>query len=139
MTVLEIKIGDAVFEATMLEKEASDTCAKLIKYLPYEADGVHASWSGNTIVVPWKIPSEEKNSEWWMPGDSIYGLPGDICWNRKGADELFIVYDIAQFRDWAGEFLLNRFAKITNNLEQLKNVCAEMQYKGVKRVSIRIK
>jgi len=132
---LEIRIGEYAFEATLLEKLAPVTCATLLKCLPYEGEGVHAAWSGQCFFVLWKIPSKEK-----IPPENrmIYGSAGDIGWNTDPEwNEIFITYGTAQFRHQAGPIVLNLFAKITDNLEQLANVCAEMQRKGTKKVSLR--
>ena len=132
---LEIKIGDFIFEAMLLEKLAPVTCATLLKYLPHEEEGIHGRWSGYNIYVPWKIPPKEK-----IPPDNqtIYGSAGDVLWNTHPVfKEVFISYGVAQYRDEAGPLPANHFAKITENLEQLKNVCTQIWRKGPKKVSLR--
>lgn len=131
MQKLEIRIGDSVFEATFLEKLAPVTCATLLKYLPYEGQGTHASWSGDCIFVLWKterIPPENT---------TIYGSPGDVAWNSTDNDEIFINHGVSQYRWRNGLQVANVFAKITDNLDQLNVVCSEIQQKGSKKVTLR--
>jgi hypothetical protein len=134
MSKLEIKIGDAVFEATTLDALAPVTCATLLKYLPLDGNGVHAGWSGDCIYVHWgaeKIAPEVTST--------IYGSAGDVVWNATSNDEIFITHRMSQYRWRNGPLICNPFAKITDNLEQLNDSCVAIQQKGPKRVSVRVK
>ena len=129
---LEIRIGESVFEATLLEKLAPVTCVTVSKHLPYEGEAVHAGWSGESIFVPCttigNIPQENS---------TIYGSAGDVVWNATTNNEFFIAYGIAQYRYRFGPLVCNLFAKITDNLEELNKVFKEMQRKGARKLSVR--
>jgi hypothetical protein len=128
----EIRIGDSVFVATLLEKLAPVTCATLSKYVPYDGEAVHASWSGDCLCVPWK--TEIIAPEYTCA--TIYGSPGDVAWHTLENDEIYITHGISQYRYRFGPLLSNLFAKITDNLDQLSNVGAEIRRKGIRKISI---
>lgn len=132
-------IGNSVFEATLLEKQAPVTCATLSKHLPLKAPAMHAAWSGECIFVPddrsgvlWdveQIPPENK---------TIYGSAGDVAWNTDPAfKEICITWGQSQYRYNAGPMVLNLFARITEKLEELENVCNEIRRTGTKEVLVR--
>ena len=126
----KISIGGSTLEAELLERAAPVTCATLSKYLPFNGEATHSSWSGECIFVPWKTENIVPENQ------TIYGSSGDIVWNATGNDEIFIAHDVSQYRYRFGPLICNLFAKITTDLHKLEAVCNAIRREGTRSVSL---
>jgi len=128
----EIKIGDSVFEATVLDDLSPTTCKTLSKYLPHEGDVLHAAWSGDCILILWEDLPEKIPIEPDFHARSIYGIPGDVAWNPVTNDEIHITYGYSQYRWRDGEVVHNLVARITDKLDELTEVCRKTRWAATK-------
>lgn len=143
---IEVEIDNIVFTAELLEDKAPTICKAIWDALPLDSEeetsmfgAVHSSWSGNTVNMAWleeKIPSfhDDENA-------TIYGAAGDLVLylTTVTARELFICYGLSQFRYVSGNLRGNLFAKITEDLDKLAEVCRNFKVEGKKRVILRKK
>lgn len=130
---LEIKIDNSLFFASMLEKQAPNTCKVVLDLLPLDCEVFHATWSGDMLFCKChKIPRqlEPENS-------TIYPSRGDIGLNFY-LKELQLVYGQAQLRARSGPAPDNLFARITKNMDELEEIGKKIHREGAKKIGIKI-
>ncbi len=155
MAKLEISIEGRVFVADLLEDSAPKTCKKVLSLLPIESYVLHARWCGNAIFIP-EVPrmrlEPENRTILCTAGDILWGpedfFQGDFFHDPQYKGELFIAYDEAIFQGkWArccrlpdvGPIPTNLFAKISENLEELKELGERVQKEGMKNITVKRK
>jgi hypothetical protein len=130
---LEIKIDNSLFFASMLEKQAPNTCKVVLDLLPLDCELFHATWSGDMLFckchgIPGKL--EPENS-------TIYPSRGDIGLNSH-LKELQLVYGQAQFRARSGPAPDNLFARVIKNIDEFEEIGKKIHREGAKKISIKI-
>lgn len=146
MIKLEIEIAGSVLNADLLEEDAPLTCQKVLDVLPVEGEVSHVRWSGGTIMARFPNLLSDKLG---IENGTIYGAQGDVMfidfrrpgYVNKNYQQFFIVYqkEGAQFRGWDGNEIVNRFAKIRDNLDELERIGEKVWKTGPKRIAIRAK
>lgn len=131
---LEIKIGDSVFFATLLEEQASKTCKAVLGLLPLEGEVFHATWSGDMLFfkcheIPAKLEPENQ---------TVYPSRGDVAINSN-LKEIHVVYGQAQLRARFGPAPDNLFARITENLKGLEEIGKRIHREGAKKITIKLR
>lgn len=119
--------------ATLLEDVAPKTCQAVWDVLPFSGQVLHAKWCGNEIWtrMPRLRAYEPENA-------TIFPKPGDIFVFRVGPD----MYDLAIFygTSWcfgpSGFFPGNRFATISENLDEFARGCDKVLREGSKKIVI---
>jgi len=122
--------------ATLLEREAPKTCEAFLYSLPIEQEAVHASWSGECVlIVPAGVRMVDKLP---LENETIFVAPGEIALYPKG-DELLLFYGRGQPCWRTGPTVVSVFAKVTENLEEFANQCRKMIKEGSKTLIIKRK
>jgi hypothetical protein len=133
---LIFKKGNIRAIATLLEKEAPQTCEAFWNSLPIEREAVHASWSGECIIV---VPAGVRMIDRLpLENETIFVAPGEIALYPKG-DELLLFYGRGQPRWRTGPTVVNVFAKIIENLEEFAKQCRKMIKTGSETLIIKRK
>jgi hypothetical protein len=121
--------------ATLLEDETPRICQAIWDLLPVEREAVHASWSGECLlIVPFGAQAPARKSE----NETIYVGPGEVALDCP-ADEVLIFYGRGQPRWRMGPSRVNVFARITNNLKGFAEACDKLRREGAQTVTIRKK
>lgn len=132
--------------ARLLEEIAPKTCDAVWEALPLGGDAVHAKYASNevfTLLPPFaeKEPGLENPTITPIPGDLLYFFfpPGCIVRpdvkevaRREGVADLAIFYgrDNLLFSPRMGPVPGNRFAEVTENLEEMAHACDNVWREG---------
>lgn len=136
-----------MFTLELLEKDAPVTCKAVLSALPLEGEVSQVRWSGGALMV--RFPNLLRE-ELGIENGTIYGAQGDVMFidfrrpgyvSGKNYQQFFIVYqkEGAQFRGWDGNEIVNRFAKIKDNLDELAKVGDRVWKTGPKKFAIKAK
>jgi hypothetical protein len=122
--------------AVLLEKDAPKTCEVFWNALPIEHEAVHASWSGECILV---VPCGA-DATGIKPGENetIFVGPGEIALFTP-AQELLVFYGRGQPRWRSGPTPSTVFARITHGHEEFANECRKLVREGSKVLLVKRK
>jgi hypothetical protein len=133
--------------AMFYEEEAPITCNVIWKTLPIKGYAIHDIWSGQivfTFLDPMKVIPPEcvprsgailpgELFYWYAPKNYLHGKP----YGRNGYSEIGIAYGRdCQPMCTRGVKNVNVFARITEGLDSLAEVCNRMIYEGQKKIII---
>ena len=133
---LEIQIGGVKFIAELLEREASKTCKTILEALPIESKALHHMWSGEGIYVP--MPSGKVAARLELENSTVYPSRGDVGWYSP-EKEIFIIYGRARWHTLTGPAPCNVFARISENLKELREIGIKIHREGAKKARIKLK
>ena len=132
MTRLRMILGGEVFPARLEEVAAPLTCAWFLARLPYEAQAIHARWSGEALWIPTGEapggPEAENLVE--HPG------AGQILWygGAISEPEMLIAYGVARFACSGGPLLGSHFLTVTDGLDRLAQAGRDVLWRGVRAI-----
>ena len=136
MKVIELSLGSSEVKAVavLLEKEAPKTCDAFWRVLPMSHQAVHASWSGECIIVqPCGVVLETGSSG---ENETIFIGPGEIALFAS-IQELLIFYGRGQPRWRSGPTPVTVFARIVDGLGEFASECTKMTREGAKDIRVR--
>lgn len=125
--------------AEMLEEEAPKTCRAVLEVLPHEGMATHAMWCGREVWTALKITDALRAVP--PENQTIYPIPGDIMYGYFPDEDvcdfaIFYGRDCQLFGPW-GLRPMNRFAKITENLDDFAKACGMLLLEGREKILIR--
>jgi hypothetical protein len=113
-----------------LEEQAPKTCKAVLNVLPLKGEVDHATWSGDMVFLKGKeVPFKESENR------TVYPSRGDVVWNSD-LKEVQIIYGQVHLRVRYGPSPSNVFARITENLEELRKVGSKVHKEGSKKITI---
>jgi hypothetical protein len=129
---------NVVSVAELLEKEAPRTCRRIWEALPFEGELLHAMWSGPETYLPIdpsiRIEPEHQTIH-PLPGEiGFYAIDGGVLidWPDDMAELAFFYGRGARPSMPVGPIAMNVFARIVENFEGFRSVCARIRKEGVK-------
>ena len=133
---LQLEGTDAVATAALNETDAPKTCELFWGKLPIELEALHASWSGECLlVVPCGVDAKDLSPQ---ENQTIYVGPGEIALFTP-AQELLVFYGRGQPRWRNGPTPSTAFARIIDGLDDFAVECRKMTREGSKKILIRKK
>lgn len=131
---LTITAGQLRFDAQLETTLAPQTCAAIVKLLPYRQKLIHVRWSGEGVWIPlgdkhFDIPYENHTS-YPAPGQMIL-YPGGIS-----ECEILLAYGSVHFSSKLGQLAGNHFITLTSNLDQLPALGKTVLWNGAQDVAI---
>jgi hypothetical protein len=120
MTKIKITIGEYLFEAVLLTKEAPTTCTEFLKLLPFKQKIIQARWSGQSAWIPlgdFKLNVDHENQTSTPKEGEILFYPGGIS-----ETEILFPYGKTIFACKDGVISGNYFLKITTGKENLEKL-----------------
>jgi hypothetical protein len=133
---LQLEGTDAVATAVLTEKDAPKTCELFWARLPIELEALHASWSGECLlVVPCGVDAKDLSPQ---ENQTIYVGPGEIALFTP-AQELLVFYGRGQPTWRNGPTPSTAFARIIDGLDDFAVECRKMTREGSKKILIRKK
>lgn len=133
---LQLEGTDAIATATLNEKDAPKTCEVFWATLPIEREALHASWSGECLlIVPCGVEAKDIIPQ---ENQTIYVGPGEIALFTP-VQELLVFYGRGQPRWRNGPTPSTAFARITQGLNEFAAECSKMTREGSKKLIIRRK
>jgi len=144
---IEIEVRDITFVADLLEDKAPKTCKAILSILPFEGEGYHQVWSGQSLNIHSPILSKTIEEQGLWPSSSfpdfkenpnIIGCPGELALYPVGGS-ICIAYGKALYAGSIGPEPSNHFAKITKDLDKLYEVGNAFRREGRQKIKIRLK
>ena len=141
---IELEIRGVVFVADMLEDKAPKSCKAILNILPFEGEGYHQFWSGQSIQIHSPIlgKSIKDNGLWpaasppeWSENPSVIGCPGELALYPHGGG-LFINFGKSLYSGDIGPEPSYHFAKITKDLDKLYEVGRTFRREGAQKIKI---
>lgn len=131
---LKITAGPFSFDALLETARAPQTCAALLKLLPYRQKLIHVRWSGEGVWIPlgdnhFTLPWENHTS-YPAPGQMIL-YPGGIS-----ECEILLAYGSVHFSSKLGQLAGNHFITLTSNLDQLPALGRKVLWEGAQDLLI---
>jgi hypothetical protein len=136
---LSITIGEEHFRARLRRDLAPRSCERLLALLPYAAQVIHASWSGEALWSPlgaaWpvgeKLP-EENAVEHPAPGQIL------LFAGTGSEPELLFPYGESRFACKAGALEGNPVLSIEDGLERISRIGLAVLWRGAVPISIEV-
>ena len=144
---IEIEIRGVTFIADLLEDKAPKTCNAILSILPFEGEGYHQFWSGQSLQIhsPILTKTVEEHGLWpsasfpeFKENASIIGCPGELALYPVGGS-LCIAFGKALYTGSIGPEPSYHFAQITENLDKLYDVGNTFRREGGQKIKIRLK
>ncbi len=133
---IQITIGNFKFQAHLLKTKAPKTCEALLNVMPIEGRIIQARWSGESVWLqmdPYRVevPLENQTSRPSI-GQLLY-YPGGLS-----EKEILIPYGSSCFASKVGILPGSHFASITEGIDKLPEMGAQVLWKGAHEISIKL-
>lgn len=132
---IKISVDHYSFIATMLVEQAPKTCEWFLEQLPFKSVFVQGAWSGEIFFAPLEykakhVPFEHPTS-YPAPGEIIL-YPGN---DLENGGELYIPYSGNRFACPTGQLAGSPFLKITEGLDQLRELGRAIRWEGAREIT----
>jgi hypothetical protein len=132
MDKVKITVGALTFFARWEYEASPRTCAAFKGLLPYSQKLIHARWSGEACWIPLGtfdlgVAAENAISQ-PEPGQLLF-YPGGIS-----ETEILLPYGAARFSSVAGALAGNRLLTITDDLDRLAQLGADILWNGSREI-----
>ena len=133
---LKITAGAFVFDARLETGLAPQTCAAILKLLPYRQKVIHVRWSGEGV---W-IPLGDQHFDLKYENQTSYPAPGQMILYPGGISEceILLAYGGVHFSSKLGQLAGNHFITLTSNLEHLPALGKSVLWNGAQDLLIEL-
>ncbi|OLP60964.1 cyclophilin-like superfamily protein [Xaviernesmea oryzae] len=129
-----LKAGAYRFEARLETEAAPQTCAAILKLLPYRERIIHVRWSGEGLWIPLGTADfgigYENHTSFPTPGQMLL-YPGGIS-----ETEMLLAYGAVHFKSKMGQLAGNHFLTVTSPLEDLAKLGRMVLWEGAQPLEI---
>jgi hypothetical protein len=133
---LNITVGSLKFVARLEEVAAPQTCAALLKFLPFHNKIIQARWSGEAAWVPMgDFPvgvGYENHTSHPAPGEIL------IYTGTLSETEILFPYGACMFSSKLGQLAGNHFATVVEGRAQLKELGQLVLWQGAQDLVIEL-
>ncbi len=133
---LKISAGPFVFDGHLEAELAPQTCAAMLKLLPYRQKLVHVRWSGEGVWVPLGDGHFDLKYE----NHTSYPAPGQMILYPGGISEceILLAYGSVHFSSKLGQLAGNHFITLTSNLDHLPALGKTVLWDGAQDLLIEL-
>ena len=134
LPLLKISAGPFVFEGRLETELAPQTCAAMVRLLPYRQKLVHVRWSGEGVWVP----LGDMHFDLKYENHTSYPAPGQMILYPGGISEceILLANGSVHFSSKLGQLAGTHFITLTSNLDQLQALGKTVLWSGAQDLLI---